>query len=232
MQSAGVPTGAVDPGRIQFLHRGVEQAIFVQGQTDACSIRKITFSFYGIGNDGTLDKDLYKPVNLQPHNYYNLYSDTTAYFLTWQLSAVQGKRIANFSEINVTNIPKEEFHNEERLLILKNEYAGGSKVDDVIQFTHFDEGEGWTGTGIRQNQNIDYEIDLISQAVTTSGNPQLEILLVGRDAIPHTAIISVGANAGSLRTLDTHNFSGFSTEKLTYALDWNDIGLMANLSFD
>jgi hypothetical protein len=62
-------------------------------------------------------------TSLQPHNYYNLYSDTAAYFLTWQLSAVQGKRIANFSEINVTNIPKEEFHQEERLLILMNEYS-------------------------------------------------------------------------------------------------------------
>jgi hypothetical protein len=229
LQTVGVPIGSVDPRRIQILHRGVEQAIFVQGQADAVLDPGDYIEFYGIGNDGTLDKDLYKPAILQPHNYYNLYTDTAAYFLTWQLSAVQGKRIANFSEINVTNIPKEEFHQEERLLILMNEYSGGNKVSDVIQFTHFDEGEGWTGTAIRQNQSIDYTVDLISQAVTTSGNPQLEILLVGRDAIPHTAIISVGANAGSLRVLDTYSFNGFATEKLTYPLDWNDIGLDGKL---
>jgi hypothetical protein len=230
LQSAGVPIGSVDPRRIQILHRGVEQAIFVQGQADAVLDPGDYVEFYGVGNDGTLDKDLYKPANLQPHNYYNLYSDTTAYFLTWQLSAVQGKRIANFSEINVTNIPKEDFHQEERLLVLKNEYSGGNKESDVIQSTYFDEGEGWTGTAIRQNQSIDYTLDLITQTVITSGTPQLEILLVGRDAIPHTAIISVGANAGSLRVLDMHNFSGFSTEKLTYTLDWNDIGLDGKLA--
>lgn len=230
LQSAGVPIGSVDPRRIQILHRGIEQAIFVQGQADAVLDPGDYVEFYGVSNDGTLDKDLYKPANLQPHNYYNLYSDTTAYFLTWQLSAVQGKRIANFSEINVTNIPKEDFHQEERLLVLKNEYSGGNKESDVIQSTYFDEGEGWTGTAIRQNQSIDYTLDLITQTVTPAGFPQLEILLVGRDAFPHTAIISVGANAGSLRVLDTHNFSGFTTEKLTYTLDWNDIGLDGKLA--
>ncbi|MBK8292032.1 MAG: hypothetical protein IPK96_14975 [Flammeovirgaceae bacterium] len=54
--------------------------------------------------------------------------------------------------------------------------------------------------------------------------------MVGRDAIPHTAIISVGANAGSLRVLDTYNFNGFTTEKLSYTLDWNDIGLDGKLT--
>ncbi|MBK8292031.1 MAG: hypothetical protein IPK96_14970 [Flammeovirgaceae bacterium] len=170
LQTVGVPIGSVDPRRIQILHRGVEQAIFVQGQADAVLDPGDYIEFYGIGNDGTLDKDLYKPAILQPHNYYNLYTDTAAYFLTWQLSAVQGKRIANFSEINVTNIPKEDFHQEERLLVLKNEYSGGNKESDVIQSTYFDEGEGWTGTAIRQNQSIDYTVDLISQAVTTLRN--------------------------------------------------------------
>lgn len=230
LQSAGVPVGSVDPRRIQIFHRGVEQAIFVQGQSDAVLDPGDYVEFYGVANDGTLDKDLYKPASLQPHNYYNLYSDTTAYFLTWQLSAVQGKRVTAFSEINVTNIPKEEFHAAERLHILKNEYAGGNKVSDVIQFTHFDEGEGWTGTALRQNQSIDYTIDLITQTVISAGVPQLEILLVGRDAFPHTAIISAGANTGSLRLLDTYNFNGFETVKLTYPLNWSDIGIDGKLT--
>lgn len=96
----------------------------MQGQADASLDAGDYLEFYGVGNDGSLDKDLYKPSTSQPHIYYNLYSDTTAYFLTWQLSATQGKRIANFSEVNVTNIPKEIFHTEERLLVNNNQYSG------------------------------------------------------------------------------------------------------------
>ena len=224
LQSAGVPLAAVDPRRVQIFHRGQEQAILVQGQSDASFDSGDFIEFYGVGNDGTLDKDLYKPASAQPHNYYNLYSDTTSYFLTWQLSAIQGKRISNFSEINVTSIPKEEYHQQERLLINKNEYSGGNKLSDVIQFTHFDEGEGWTGTAIRQNQSIEYNLDLITQTVPAMGDPQLEILLVGRDQIPHTAEIYVGPNSGSLRLLDSHSFNGFAAEKLSYSLNWSDIG--------
>ena len=224
LQSAGVPVGAIDPRRIQIFHRGQEQAIFVQGQADAILDAGDYLEFYGVGNDGSLDKDLYKPSTAQPHNYYNLYSDTTAYFLTWQLSATQGKRITNFSEVNVTNIPKEVFHTQERLLFNKNQYSAGNTVDDVIQYTHFDEGEGWTGTALQGGQSVEYTLDLITQTVQPSGNPQLEMLLVGRDQIAHSAQIYVGANTGSLRLLDTHSFSGYTAEKLMYSLLWSDIG--------
>lgn len=224
LQAAGVPVSTIDPRRVQIFHRGQEQAIFVQGQADAILDPGDFIEFYGVGNDGTLDKDLYKPASSQPHNYYNLYSDTTAYFLTWQQSAVQGKRITNFSEVNVTSIPKEIHHIEERLLINKNEYSGGNRLSDVIQFTHFDEGEGWTGTAIRQSQSIEYGLDLISQSVPTAGDPQLEILLVGRDQIPHIAEIYVGPNSSSLRLLDSHSFNGYAAEKLSYTLSWSDIG--------
>src|SRR6478609_2191573 len=35
LQFAGVPLGSIDPRRINIFHRGMEQAIFVQGQSDA-----------------------------------------------------------------------------------------------------------------------------------------------------------------------------------------------------
>lgn len=82
LQNAGVPVNAIDPRQIQIFHRGIEQAILVAGQDDAVFNTSDYIEFFGRANDGTLDKDLYKPSTLQPHNYYNLYSDTTAYFLT------------------------------------------------------------------------------------------------------------------------------------------------------
>ena len=82
LQSAGVPVSSIDPRRINLFHRGTEQAIFIQGEADAQLDPTDYINFYGQRNDGVLDADLYKPSNLQPHTYYNLFSDTTAYFLT------------------------------------------------------------------------------------------------------------------------------------------------------
>ncbi|MCW5912549.1 MAG: hypothetical protein KIT62_15885, partial [Cyclobacteriaceae bacterium] len=223
LQQAGVPVSAIDPRQIQIFHRGVEQAILVAGQDDAVFNTSDYIEFYGRGNDGTLDKDLYKPATAQPHSYYNLYSDTTAYFLTWPLAVTAGKRVANFSEVNVSNLPKQAYHTSERLLINKEQYSGGSQLSDVLRFTHFDEGEGWTGVAIRQSQTIDYTIDQLTQTVPASGNPQLEILLVGRDQIPHTAQILVGPGTSPFRLLDTYSFSGFAAVKLAYPLLWSDI---------
>jgi len=228
LQNAGVPVGSVDPRQIQIFHRGVEQAILVAGQADAVFDASDYIEFFGNRNDGTLDKGLYKPATLQPHNYYNLYSDTTAYFLTWSMAA--GKRISDFTELNVAALPVQAHHEATRMLINKEQYSGGNLLSDVLRFTHFDEGEGWTGVAIRQSQNIDYTINQITQPVQVAGNPQLEILLVGRDQIPHTAQIYAGQNAGSLRLLDTHTFNGFAATKLTYPLAWSDVDATGSIT--
>jgi hypothetical protein len=232
LQAAGFPLNSVDPRFIQLYHRGVEQAIFFkhdQVPADAKFDNTEYLEFFGQQNDGTLDKDLYQTPSLQPHSYYNLYSDTTAYFLTWSFGSSPGKRITSFDEANVTNIPKEAFHMEERLLVNKNQYALGVTESDVIQLSRFDQGEGWTGTAISQGQLIDYELDVITNIVTTGPNPTLEVLLVGRDQIPHMAEILAGPNVSSLRSLGTQSFNGFETVTLSFPLNWTDMSAQGKL---
>jgi hypothetical protein len=230
LQSANFPVNSVDPRLIKLYHRGTEQAIFIQGEEDAVFDASDFIEFYGQKNDGTLDKNLYKPSSVQPHSFYNLYSDTTAYFLTYSLIPPGGKRMASFSEVNVNNIPKEIFHNEERLLVLSNRYSGGNTISNELQYTFFDQGEGWTGTPIQQNQSIDYVIDLASNPVTTAGLPQFEIQLVGWDNIPHSAQVLVGANTGSLRPISSVDFFGYETALVSTSLNWNDIGSNGKMS--
>ncbi len=223
LQAAGFPVSSVDPRRIQIFHRGVEQAIFIQGQADAALNTNDYLEFYGKKNDGTRDANLYKPSSLQPHSYYNIYSDTAAYFLTWNFTS-QGKRMPAFSEVNVSNLPKESFQHCEKLLVVTDQYSGGYTQNDVMQYTQFDKGEGWTGIALRQGQAADYALDLLTNPVQSGGLPQLEVLLVGRDNISHTAEIYVGSNVGSLRLVNTSNFLGFETLKVTASLNWTDIG--------
>lgn len=227
LQTAGFPTASTDPRRIQLYHRGIEQAIFVQGQADATFNTSDYIEFYGKRNDGTLDAGLYQPSSLQPHQYYNLYSDTAAYFLTWTESAVQGKRIASFSEVNVTNIPKETFHYAQTLKVNAEEYATGNTVNTVVQASAFDQGEGWTGSTICFGNSgctgqLDYTLDIV-RGVSAAGNPTLQLLLVGRDVLSHQAEVYVGPNSSALRLVATKNFLNFETVTVSVSLNWSDI---------
>ena len=64
LQAAGFPVGSVDPQRIQLFHRGVQQAIYIEGESDGQFNNADFIEFYGRRNDGTLDADLYKPASL------------------------------------------------------------------------------------------------------------------------------------------------------------------------
>jgi hypothetical protein len=221
LQNAGISVGSIDPTTLRLYHRGVEQAIHVSGENDSQLDPADYIEFYGRRNDGTLDASLYRPSTLQPHNYYNLYNDTTAYFLTFGGGA--GKRMAEFSEPNSSNLPADAYHLNEKLLVLKEQYAFGLASED-LQNAFFDQGEGWTGVQIGPNQSVDYTIDGLLHNSPSSGNPTLELLLVGRWTTSHTAEIYVGATAGSLRLLTTIAFNGFATQLISQSLNWADIG--------
>ncbi|HEY4655784.1 MAG TPA: hypothetical protein VIH22_14780, partial [Cyclobacteriaceae bacterium] len=83
LQNAGFPVTATDPRALQVFHRGVEQDIHIKGEGDGVFDPGDYLEFYGRRNDGTLDAGLYSVPANQPHRYYNLYSDTTSFFLTF-----------------------------------------------------------------------------------------------------------------------------------------------------
>ncbi len=225
LQAAGLPIGTIDPRRFNLYHRGVEQAITVTGQNDAVFDPSDVIEFYGRRNDGTLDADLYEPVSSQPHAYYNLFTDTTAYFLTWNPLPVPGKRMEVFAEVNSSSLPTEAAHMLESRQVFTNEF---SFVGD-LQTTSFTQGEAWTGTTICTVSSgctgqQDFLVDNLLGPMTTSGLPALEILLSGRGETFHNAEVYGGANAGALRLLGTVNSFLFETTKLTIPLAWSDIG--------
>lgn len=233
LQAAGFPVSTVDPRTLQLFHRGVEQAITVQGQDDAQFNPGDFIEFFGRRNDGTRDAALYKPSALQPHPYQNLYSDSSAYFLTWKLATL-GKRISTFSEVNV-GLPLETSHTNEVRLVNGNEYSTGNTVSLYLQYTHFDQGEGWTGQTICSGNagctgQLDYVLENLTQGVVPAGLPQLSLMVVGRDAIPHQAEIWVGPNSGALRLLTTQSFFNFQTALVQVPLAWTDIGADGRLT--
>jgi len=222
---AGLPISSIDPKTIQLFHRGVEQAIYIEGEADAQFDTNDFIEFYGQRNDGTQDAELYKPSSLQPHKYQNLYNDTTSYFLTF--GSVSGKRIQQFFETNSSSLPVEIFHHEEKLMVRADQYSVGTNYDLEVQNSYFDLGEGWTGIQLNRNQQWDYTLTGVAGGVTTGEAPLLEILLVGRGTMDHRAEIYVGS---SLRLLKTIDFSGYGAHTESEELLWSDFDASGSLA--
>lgn len=223
LQTAGFPVTSVDPRFIQIFHRGKEQSIYVKGQADAVFNASDYIEFFGQKNDGTLDSLLYQPSSLQPHKYYNLYSDTTSYFLTYSFPQ-RGTRMDSVQFVNVNNLPAETYQYSERLVVFHDQYSPGYRASDVTYSTYFDQGEGWTGNPLQQGQTVDYVIDSVLNRVTSAGSPKLELLLVGRDFVNHSLQVLVGPSSGALRVIASPNFDGYKTYLVSSDLNWSDVG--------
>lgn len=225
LQNAGFPVTTVDPRALQVFHRGTEQDIRVEGEEDGSFDPGDYLEFFGTRNDGTGDTELYTSPSDQPHKYYNLYSDTTAYFLTFHPGmSPSTHRMTILSESNTSNIPPEPYHYDEALLVLFDTYSGGYSEADLISDTDFVQGEGWTGLSIPNGQFREYTLAGITNEYQAAGQPQLELLIVGRGIQPHRCEVFAGASASSLRSLGTRDFSPYTSITYSVTLDWSDIG--------
>jgi hypothetical protein len=187
LANAGLPISSVNPQKLQLWHRGIEQAITVKGEANGVLESADSLFFYGEVNDGTLDSLLYLTPSLQPHKYYNLYSDTTAYFLTW--SAGNGKRMKLVN--NSSTQPPVAYHLEESLTLFNSEYETGRNYNSESHLSEFDEGEGWFGHYF--NGTSSYTLNAKNHYPTGPWS-QLDIQLIGRNEATgtHNVTISIG----------------------------------------
>jgi len=229
LMAAGFPVNSIDPRKIQLFHRGVEQAIEITGQADGTFNTGDLLYFYGKKNDGTLDAELYRPREAQPHQYHNMYSDTTAYFLTYRLDAGQGKRMiretagGNIASLSAQAVTKgEAFRLEIGAFYAGLSYIQGSVTNVFMSW--FDYGGAFMGTQIRRGQSRDHVISNLTQLNTSGPNPTMELMLIGRNRGPHRGQILVGPTAASLRSLGFLEFDDHNAIKGNFELNWSDIG--------
>ena len=218
---AGFSEAGIDPRWFKIYHRGREQAILVNGQEDGIFDEGDYIEFYGQKNDGTLDEQLYLSPELQPHKYYNLYSDTTAYFLSWS-PGENGRRMTTYRSNNVSNIPADGYFWKEFIHVRSDQYATGKSFGAYIQYTEFDQGEGWTGIATQENQNVDYVISGI-HGLGVGDKPILEVQINGRSNVDHQVQLMVGGTSGSMRELGVYNFSEYTPIIINSEIEWSDI---------
>ncbi|MBD2756068.1 putative type IX secretion system sortase PorU2 [Spirosoma validum] len=223
LQQAGVPVNPVNPITFQLFHRGVEQAIYVEGEPDQRFDAGDFIEFYGRANDGDQDSLLYRPHSAQPHTYYSLFSDTTAYFLTWRLDGKAGKRMVIYSDTTYAGLATESYHWEEELRLFTDTYPGwAAGIPPKIEYSYYEAGEGYTGT-IQQKNKSYTTLFQLTNLVRTAPDPQIDVLLVGRDLIDHRVDCRVGPTTNSQRLLDTISFSTYDNARIREDAGWNDV---------
>jgi len=223
---AGIPINTISPANLQLFHRGNEHAIHLELATPGVFQPGDYLEFYGKRNDGTLDEDLYITPEAHKNIHYNLFSDSTAYFLTWEPGA-SGKRMRTFSENNVLGLPPESYHQNQQTKSLVSNYSAGLHyplglpgAETVL--SGFDHGEGWTGTRISRGQYRDVLFDQLEDIVASGPQPVLEVLIAGRNNLQHNVSIQVGPNAGNLRTIRSVDFQYHYDTLVIDTLEWTD----------
>lgn len=99
---SGFSTFGIDPRKIQLYHNGVEQYIYIQGESDGVFDATDFIEFYGQPNDGSFDQKLYEDTNWHPTPNYSLFTDTSVYFLTYS-TTTNGKRLTVQSNNNFSS---------------------------------------------------------------------------------------------------------------------------------
>ncbi len=192
-----------NPQKIQIFHRGVEQAISVQGEADGVFDATDYVDFFGKNNDGTQDRELHYPTYASQINpYKNIYSDTTAYFITQSLSATNGKRMSNLNLPSGALVAQPYIIQEELQAFAEQFSPGASLISNIYMYlADFGRGKGVTSSFIGAAAPRDFTFNITNP----QGNitPTIEISYVSRGLSNTTMTFSVGSSTATLRPINT-----------------------------
>ncbi len=99
-----------NPKFLKLYFEGKEVAFKITGENDNIFDETDYIEFFGIKNSGDLDDQLFLNQK-KPHNYYSIYSDKSAYFLT--KSNTIGKRITPIIKSIIQNKPETAYLHKE-----------------------------------------------------------------------------------------------------------------------
>ena len=218
LQAAGFPVASIPASRIQLFREGKEVALNVSTSSD----NTIDYlEFYGKRRDGTSDTPLYLE-GTQPHTYFNLFSDSATYFLSYRLGSESGKRMEFSSDRNSTGLTPEPYHLQEILRVFSGIYSVGRSVGSNFTLSDYDRGEGFTGGFFRKNQSRTYQYLL--NGLSGEGSVIFETVLVGGNNLQHNVEISAGVDENSLESIGNAQFNERNTYFFSEEVPMTSIG--------
>lgn len=226
----GIPVDSIQAAGIQLFAHGMEVPVEVVRGSSGKLGRDGYILFWGKKNDGQADTALYTTPKAMPHAYYNLYSDTTAYFLTWQTTQT-GLRTSFPKPGTVTD--SAAFHWEETLQLFASHYLPGrffpseSNYETGSLLTAYDEGEGWTGPEIAKHDSFALVFKTKNLVRDRAADTAFEIMLAGWTPGVHS--VALWSNYSKRKLADLH-INGRQTQRFRPKLqttDFDSTGVLA-----
>lgn len=190
--NVGVPLQEIDPRTMKLVHRGEEINISIEGENDGVWNVGDKLFFYGRRNDGAEETKLYDSPEDQVHDYYSLYSDTSAYFLTW--GGVSGKRIPTTS--TTSSGFDVDYLVKEQLFVDTEDYWFGEINPTFISLSTFERAEGWFSKRYLKNEEFEYTFEEVN-FVRGAQDARLVVALVGRNNREHRVELTSGLSTES-----------------------------------
>jgi hypothetical protein len=178
LQTAGIDLSSVDPRKIQVFNKGVEIAIYIEGESDGSLDASDFIEFFGTFNDGSLDSALFENRNHQPHQYNSLYTAKSTYFLT--VGSNNGKRVENYVDLDYAGKTGDNFFTYESIRTFSNIWFTSKPFGDLAVSSEAEEGEGWMSANVQQ---LPVEFMMETPAVFNgvgASTPRLQILAYGK----------------------------------------------------
>jgi hypothetical protein len=212
LAALGAPVNAATKSTIKLYHRGKEQNIYdYVGSSSFTSYME----FFGQKNDGKLDSNLYGSEK-QLNKYFNLFSDTSYYFLTWDGN--DGKRMLMDSVGAIG--ARVNYHLKDTLTVFSNEYAMGYLFSDYTHQSAYNTGEGWSSVSIKG----DYAMKIPTPNYSSTQQPlKLNLHLVSRNDYINTIIVAIGKSPSSTIAIDTLTINQYGSFESSYELNDNTL---------
>ncbi len=188
LEAAGFPVNSVQANRFQLFYLGEE--IPIRTSTNGILGNADYFEFYGQQNRSQLDQHLFKnPEEEMLNPDYGLFTDSSAYFLTWTDT---GDPTARFTfQNNNPNpglTPEPWFWETKKLNFHSTPINKRYDNQFLVAYSHFDEAEGFAGSFSKFHQfDLDFpsffdpdpDASVHIRMVSDPGDHELEIRLDG-----------------------------------------------------
>ena len=211
--NAGIPISTSKPKNFQVFIKGIEQFIYVKGESDNVFNTSDYIEFFAEKNDCSFDSSAYHNITRLPNPYYALYNDTNYAYITWN-SLVTNKRVTLETDISFGSFTPADYYYSERVYSSNSAYALGNTIYPSITDPRYVKAEGY-GFSVNQGGNITATFPYFNvfsspslpvfMKASFSGTSQ-DFLAAGYD---HEIKFEYTNNSGVLTTINDTTFFGY-----------------------
>ncbi|MDQ3048441.1 MAG: C25 family cysteine peptidase [Bacteroidota bacterium] len=220
LAAAGIAVGpsGLDPRNFQLFNKGIQQAIWVQGESDGKFNTGDFIEFYGKPNDGNSEGGMYTASSFIPNPYYSLINDTAAYFLTWN-SSLTNTRLQIATDTAFSTYPVAPYFFKDEIQEFHSGYYAGETDPVGGTDARYTKSEGWfDGNTLYMGTSVSYNLNTASRFLS---GPNALIQTVALGASKDAALLGTGSSDHHLNITYNGNafkdslFNGYEANRFT-----------------